>query len=147
MEDLKWWLGHRLRLRELRESGTLLRCGRHIWVKWSTRESWNFGTQNPTEGVSMSRYTERTGRLPGPLGPYPTGLPGCHLPTSLLAHQPLPTTGGLQHYQMPAPNLPRRCRQTGLDAKGVTPKLLRLKFYSSWTGDFFFSVLFFFSFL
>jgi hypothetical protein len=31
-------------------------------------------------------------------------------------------TGGLQHLQMPALNLPRRCRQTGLDAKGVTPE-------------------------
>jgi hypothetical protein len=28
-------------------------------------------------------------------------------------------------------NLPRRCRQTGLDAKGVTLELLRLKFYCS----------------
>jgi hypothetical protein len=37
--------------------------------------------------------------------------------------------GGLQHSQTPAPNLPRRHRQTGLDAKGVSPELLRLKFY------------------
>jgi hypothetical protein len=34
-------------------------------------------------------------------------------------------------------NLPRRCRQTELDAKGVTPELLRLKFYCFWTGNFF----------
>jgi hypothetical protein len=40
-------------------------------------------------------------------------------------------TGGLQHHQTLAPNLPRRCRQTGLEAKGVTPELLRLKFYCS----------------
>jgi hypothetical protein len=40
-------------------------------------------------------------------------------------------TGGLQHCQMPDPNLPKRQRQTGLDAKGVTPELLRLKFYCS----------------
>jgi hypothetical protein len=48
-------------------------------------------------------------------------------------------TGGLQHYQMPAPNLVGRCRptgeqisrQTGLDAEGVTPELLILKFYCS----------------
>jgi hypothetical protein len=40
-------------------------------------------------------------------------------------------TGGFLHCQMPAPNLPRRCRQTGLDAKGVTPELLRLIFYCS----------------
>jgi hypothetical protein len=30
--------------------------------------------------------------------------------------------GRLGHHQTPAPNLPRRCRQTGLDAKGVTPE-------------------------
>jgi hypothetical protein len=78
----------------------------------------------------------------------PAGLPGRHL----LAHCPptmLPptccwhtshclTTGGLQNHQRPAPDLPRRCRQIGLDAKGVTPELLRLKFYCSWTGDIFF---------
>jgi hypothetical protein len=29
-------------------------------------------------------------------------------------------TGGLQYCQMPAPNLPRRCTQIGLDTKGVT---------------------------
>jgi hypothetical protein len=39
---------------------------------------------------------------------------------------------------MLAPNLLRRCRQTGLDAKGVTQELLRLKCYCSWTGNFFF---------
>jgi hypothetical protein len=39
---------------------------------------------------------------------------------------------------MLAPNLPRRHRQTRLDAKGVTPELLRLEFYCSWTGNFFF---------
>jgi hypothetical protein len=58
----------------------------------------------------------------------PTNLPGCCPPTSSLANQLLPTTRGLQPHQMPAPNLPRRRRQTGLDAKGVTPELLRLKF-------------------
>jgi hypothetical protein len=48
-------------------------------------------------------------------------------------------TGGLQHRQMPAPNLLGRPRPTGeqisrktaLDAKGVTPELPRLKFYCS----------------
>jgi hypothetical protein len=40
-------------------------------------------------------------------------------------------TGGLQYCQMQAPNLPRRCTQIGLDTKGVTPELLRLKFYGS----------------
>jgi hypothetical protein len=98
----------------------------------------------------------------------PTGLPGCCLPahqaTALLrehwhnghhpadlpdhcllappAHQPLPATGMFQHQQTLATNLPRRHRQTGLDAKGVTPDILRLKFYCSWTKNFF---LFFFS--
>jgi hypothetical protein len=47
-------------------------------------------------------------------------------------------TRGLQHCQILAPNLPRRCRQTGLDVKGVTPELLRLKFYWSQTGNFLF---------
>jgi hypothetical protein len=72
---------------------------------------------------------------------------GCHL--HVAAACPLParlptTTGGLQHHQTPAPNLPRRCRQTALDAKGVTPELLKLKFYCSWARDFF-SFSFFFS--
>jgi hypothetical protein len=40
-------------------------------------------------------------------------------------------TGGFRHCQMPAPNLPSRYRQTGLDAKGVTPELQTLKFYCS----------------
>jgi hypothetical protein len=51
--------------------------------------------------------------------------------TGLLAYQPPPVTGGLQHDQMPTPKLLRRCKQTGLDAKGVTTELLRLKFYCS----------------
>jgi hypothetical protein len=46
-------------------------------------------------------------------------------------------TGGLQYHRMLAPNLPRRGTQTGLDAKGVTPELLRLKLHCSWTGKFF----------
>jgi hypothetical protein len=50
-------------------------------------------------------------------------------------------TRGLLHWQMPAPNLLRRRRQTGLDAEGVTPELLRQKFYCFWTWNF--SFLFF----
>jgi hypothetical protein len=76
-------------------------------------------------------------------------LPCCRLPASPLDHhptrlpphrltRPLPTTGGLQHHQTLTPNMSKRCRKTGLDAKGVTPELLRLKFYCSWTRDFFF---------
>jgi hypothetical protein len=50
----------------------------------------------------------------------PTGLPGHCPPTGPQAHQQPPTTGGLQHHQILALNLPRTHRQTGLDAKGVT---------------------------
>jgi hypothetical protein len=64
--------------------------------------------------------------------PLPAALPACQADTTQASqtttHWLSPTTGGLQHHQMPAPNLPRRCRRTGLDAKGVTPKLLRLNF-------------------
>jgi hypothetical protein len=70
--------------------------------------------------------------------------PAMLLPTGLQSHQPLPTTGGPQYHQWLVPNLPRRWRQRGLDAKGVTLKLLILKFYCSWIRDFFF--LFFFLF-
>jgi hypothetical protein len=66
------------------------------------------------------------------------------LPTRPSAHRLQTTTGGLQHHQMPAPNLPRRNRQTGLDAKVVTPELLRLKLYCFWTRDFFCSFFSFF---
>jgi hypothetical protein len=68
--------------------------------------------------------------------------PALQATACLPTHRPLPATGGLQHHQTPAPNLPRRCRKTGLDAKGVTPELLRLKFYCSWIRGFFFSFLF-----
>jgi hypothetical protein len=61
---------------------------------------------------------------------------------SLPAHWLLPTTGGFKHYQTPAQNLPKRCRQTRLDAKRVTPELLRLKFYCSGTWNFVFFFLF-----
>jgi hypothetical protein len=52
------------------------------------------------------------------------------------------TIGGLQHHQTLSPNMPRRCRQAGLDSKGESPKLLRLKFYCYWNRDFFFSFFF-----
>jgi hypothetical protein len=38
---------------------------------------------------------------------------------------------GLHYCQTLASNLPRKYRQTGLDAKGETPELLSLKFYCS----------------
>jgi hypothetical protein len=38
-------------------------------------------------------------------------------------------TGGLQHNQTLAPNLPRRCRQTGLDAKGETPTKTEIQLF------------------
>jgi hypothetical protein len=40
-------------------------------------------------------------------------------------------TKGIHHCQMLAPKQPRRCIQTALDAKGVTPELQKLKFYYS----------------
>jgi hypothetical protein len=40
-------------------------------------------------------------------------------------------TGRLQHLQTLAQILPMKCRQTGLNAEGATPELLRLKFYCS----------------
>jgi hypothetical protein len=49
----------------------------------------------------------------------------------LQAHGALPTC-----HPQEGPNLPRRHRQTGLDAKGVIAELPRMKFYCSWTGDF-----------
>jgi hypothetical protein len=68
-----------------------------------------------------------------------------HCQTSACPLTQQSATRGLQHHQIQVPNLPRRCRQAGLDAKGVTPKLLRLKFYCSWIRNFF-SLYFFFSF-
>jgi hypothetical protein len=106
--------GHRCRLHELLESGTLLRFWRHT-------------CHRPTKSPPC-----------WPARPLPTCSPG-----RCLAHQLPPITGGPQHHQTLAPNLPRRCRQTGLNAKGVTSELLRLKFYYSWTGDCFFFFLFF----
>jgi hypothetical protein len=44
---------------------------------------------------------------------------------------------------LPAPNLHRRHKQTRLDARGVTPEWLSLKFYCAWTGNFLFFFLFF----
>jgi hypothetical protein len=80
----------------------------------------------------------------GPPGRHPTRPQSARPPSARPppqqppAHQLPPATRRLQHHQMQAPKLPRRCRQTGLDAKRVTPELLRQKFYCSWTGDFFF---------
>jgi hypothetical protein len=44
-------------------------------------------------------------------------LPGCRPPASPLAHRLPPATGGLQQHQMPAANLPRRCREMVLIIK------------------------------
>jgi hypothetical protein len=75
---------------------------------------------------------------------WPTRMPGCCLPASPPAYQLPPATGGVQHHQMQAPNWPRRHRQTGLDAKGIAPELLRLKLYCSWTGNVLKNSFFFF---
>jgi hypothetical protein len=115
----------------------------------------------------MSWYTERTGGPPPPHCHHwparppprwaathqPTRLQPAHCPTGLAGHWPAgppaywqwPTTGGLQHHQTLTPNLPRGCRQIGLDAKVVTTEILRLKLYCSRNRDFCF--LLFFSFL
>jgi hypothetical protein len=92
----------------------------------------------------QSLYTERTGRSPTPCCHHgaTTCLPACRH-TTLCSTGP-PGRGGLQHYKTPAPNLPRRCRQTGLNAKGVTPELLRLKNLLFLKWEFLFSL---FSFL
>jgi hypothetical protein len=103
----------------------------------------NCGTLNPKthERLSMSPYTERTSGLPPQRHCHTTTIhpPACQSPPD----QPAGTPATIDHRRAPAPpdispNLPRRCRQTGLDAKRVTPELLRQKFYCSWTGDFFF---------
>jgi hypothetical protein len=65
-------------------------------------------------------------------------LPGLH-PSSPPVPPPLPAA----HHRK-APNLPRRHRKTGLDTKGVTPEVLRLKFCFLSQG--FFSFIFFFFF-
>jgi hypothetical protein len=108
--------------------------------------------------VSLDWYSVPAHRPSRPLPCRPTrccpaGQPGSHLPVRWPswpppAHLPMGTLAATHHRKAPGPlgassNLPRRCRQTGLDAKGVIPELLRLKFYRSWNGDFFF--FFFFS--
>jgi hypothetical protein len=102
------------------------------------------------EGFSTSWHTEITG---GPSLPcchhLPAGLPGLHhtrppdccLLACWPAGTPVAIPATTSHRR--APNLPRRSRQTGLNARGVTPELLRLKFYCSWTEDIFFFFLFF----
>jgi hypothetical protein len=83
-------------------------------------------------------------RLPPrrPTRPPPTGLPGCS------PARPPPWQHTSHHLPQEGSNTTRQQLQTclgdaGLDAKGVTPELLTLKFYYSWTGDsFFFCFLF-----
>jgi hypothetical protein len=135
----------------------------HIMIHWKNRWAtahplpcWTSAQQACWAATSWSAGPPPTGP-PGQNSPklLPTSSPG-HCPTGLLGHHPparqdaarllahwlLPTTEGLQHHQMPAPNLPRKRRQTGPDAEGVTPEVLRLKFYSSWPGIFVFFFLF-----
>jgi hypothetical protein len=58
--------------------------------------------------------------------------PGSCQPDSPPAEwQPL-ATGGLQQQQTPARRQPRRCKNTGMDAKGVTPEQLWQKFCCPW---------------
>jgi hypothetical protein len=78
-----------------------LSCWRHTWQKKTKKKKQNSKTLNPQPVKSFST-------------PHYTEK-----------------TGGLPYSQTLALNLLRRCRQTGLDAQGVTPELLRLKFYCS----------------
>jgi hypothetical protein len=100
------------------------RTGKPPLTRWSARlpSCWSAG-QLPTRPLHICRFT-------GPLGRHTVDPLGCRLPSA---------KGGFQHHQILAANLPRRHRETGLYDKGVTPELLRLKSYCSWTGDFFFS--------
>jgi hypothetical protein len=157
-EGSKMAVGHRRRLHELRESGTWLRPGDtlgwgkapgelkrphpepltpgrllHSTIQWKNKSA-------PTPTLSAGTQAPQNSQA----AHQPTGSPVCSPPTGLLAHWLPPATAGLHHHQTPDPSLPVSRRQTGLDAKGVTPELPRLKFYCSWTRDFFFS---FFSFL
>jgi hypothetical protein len=87
----------------------ILSCWSHTWEKKEKKKKQNSESLNPKPVKSFSTpcYTEKT--------------------------------GGLQHRQMQAPSMLGRrrttgeqiSRQTGLDAKGVTPELIRLKFYCS----------------
>jgi hypothetical protein len=71
----------------------------------------------------------------------PPATPGPHSkgPLVSLKERPMPV-GPWDPTQLHrrAPNLPKTHTQTGLDAKGVTSEQLRLHFYCSITGDFFF---------
>jgi hypothetical protein len=78
----------------------ILFCWSHTWQKKTQRKKQNSETLNPQAIQSFSTP--------------------CYTEKA----------GGLQHHQMLAPKLHRRCRQTGLDADEVTPEL-RLKFYCS----------------
>jgi hypothetical protein len=77
--------------------------------------------------------------IAAPQGPHTAGLP-VHCSARSSSCKPASPRLPTAHHSR-APNLPRRHRQTGLDAKRGTPELLRLKFYCSRTGCFFFSFL------
>jgi hypothetical protein len=64
-----------------------------------------------------------------------------HQATALHACQITAPPGSRSGHHKWAPNLPKRHRQTGLDAKGVTSEQGRLQFYCSRTGDLFFPFL------
>jgi hypothetical protein len=79
----------------------ILSCWSHTWQKKNKKKKPNSETLNPQPVQSFSM-------------PHYTEK-----------------TGGLPHHQMLAPNLLRKLRQTGLDAEGAAPELLRLKFCCS----------------
>jgi hypothetical protein len=102
----------------------LIACGRflHITIHWKNRWAAAHPLAFWTPTMQACQTTAPLGFHPtNPLVLHPTRqLPanplGCLQPTSQLAHQPPPATGGLQHHKTPAPNLPRWHRQKGLDA-------------------------------
>jgi hypothetical protein len=113
-----------------------LACGRllHVTIHWKNRLA---ATRLPPFRASSPQASQAATHWPARL--HPTSPPL----TGLLTHWLQPTTAGLQHHQMLAPNMPRRCKQIRLDVKWVTPELHRLKVYCSWTRDFFPFFLFF----
>jgi hypothetical protein len=103
------------------------------------------------EPLAHGRLLHRTihGLPIGPLGLGPTGPPGLHItgtPGCLHTSRHLPQEGSSTTRHGFQTCLGDEDK-TGLEANGVTPELLRLKFYCSWTRMFLFFIYFIFSFL
>jgi hypothetical protein len=90
---------------------------------------------SPPLGPCWAPALHGTAASPPHWAPAPQALPGpssAGLPDSRSTRPP----HGRLHRR--APNLPKRYKQTGLDAKGVTSEQLKLQFYFFRTGFFFF---------